>query len=221
MDLNKLKYSIGSAMFFFGSLVFLIIFTEIFIMNYSFNFDNFHLMSFGYPWASERVMKYTGFIKMPDFSNSNPDVYFLNYGEAMFISLIFGVYGVFLSEKYMTEIKNKENKILSRTFFTLFLISFIVTLIAFIRIQVLSSFYFIGNTLLVPDDRYSILNRIIVNYNIDPSNIIRYNGGVFGTQKIWIIDWDILLLLSSGISFVSYILWKYFSQIIVNKHEIQ
>lgn len=81
MDLYKLKYSLGYTLFTFGSIIFIIVFIELFILNVSIQLGNLTFMTFGYPWPSERVMAYTTFIKCPIFPIQIQTFIFLIMGK--------------------------------------------------------------------------------------------------------------------------------------------
>jgi len=202
MDLYKLKYSLGYTLFTFSSIIFIIVFIELFILNVSIQLGNLTFMTFGYPWPSERVMAYTTFIKMPNFSNSDPNVYFLNYGEMIILSLVSGVIGVNIMEKNLIKAVYSGNNYLSIFFLILFLIFFTISLIAFIKIQVLEAIYYIDGTLYYPYNNGWIINYIITHYNLHPIKVLAYYGGDYGTEKIPKpgISWDDLFLLSGFLS---------------------
>lgn len=187
-----------------SALLFFIAFAEVFLLNINIYVQGYHLRFLGYPWGTERVFAYSGFIKMPNFTNDAPNVYFFNYGELIILSIVLAAYG---------SSRRPERTVVRRVrwaYLASFAASMAAFLYIFVKVQVLQSYYLIGNTLYYPAGAgEGYLNRTLTYYHLSPSRLVAYYGGAGGLVRVvGRLDWDELLVLSFAASFVS--LWQYF-----------
>jgi len=227
MNIQKLKYALGQAMFMMGWIGTIAMFWELFAMNMNYQFGPYRFEAIGYPWGTERVAAITDFWNMPDWSQAAPNVYFLNYAEVLIGAIFMGVYGVFVSEKALPHLANdtSHNKVLEYLFLALTLLSLSLSLYAFVKVQVLQTVYLINNTLYVPHNVSNLAIGPTPNasaffqfYNISPSvHRVAFQGGVGGLEPVFgHITWDHFLFAMMGLTFIFMIPWKYFSRVTVS-----
>jgi len=220
MNIHKLKYALGEALFIMGSIGTIVILWELFAMNTNYQLGPCRFEAIGYPWSTERVAAITDFWNMPDWTQVAPNVYFLNYGEVLVGAIILAVFGVFISEGAIPKLADdtSHDKKLERIFLILTLLSLSLAIYAFVKIQVLESDYLINNTLYVPGNTNNVNSYFFQLYNINPNvHRVAFQGGVSGISSVFgHISWDDFIFAMMGLTFIFMILWKYFSPITIS-----
>ena len=88
MEINRLKYAFGFALYFIGIFMAVMIALELSILQIPFTINGFQVKMIGFPWLTEQVADSTGLWRMPSYSQQFPNVYFFNYGEALIVSIV-------------------------------------------------------------------------------------------------------------------------------------
>lgn len=229
MNIEKFRYALGHGLFVVGGVAAIMIMLELFVMHGPFYVDGFRIEVFGYPWSTERVTAQTDFLNMPDWTAASPNVYLLNYGEALVGAIFFAVLGIFLAERESpTDLQKSSNVKLSRMFKFGYVASQLALFYTFLRLQVLSASYLIGNTLYFADDSIhmtSIHSSFYSAYHLDPASlhVVFFPLGVYGPNSIGTlpINWDDLLMISAVFTLIFSVLWKYYAPSHPGYHETQ
>lgn len=203
------SYGFWRSVFLHSTVLFLIVFVELFVMNGSFVIDGFHFQVFGYPWGTERVFAYSGIWYMPGSGPNSPapNVYFLNYGELLILLLVLAVY----SGTRVPETTRRSR--MRWVFFPFFLAGFSSFLYFFVRIQVLQSFYYIGDVIYYPENSLYALMVTIRYYGLSPSAAVPFPGGVGGLSMFaGRTTYDGMLVASLLTSFIGFWIYSEFNQ---------
>ncbi|MEM0155069.1 MAG: hypothetical protein QW597_00465 [Thermoplasmataceae archaeon] len=216
VDVDKLKYAVGSSLFLVGAFVSIIIILELSILQIPFSIDGYRVHAIGFPWLTEQVANSTGLWRMPDYTQQFPNVYFLNYGEALFIALAFTVYGRALRNSFNVINRNARDTI-SRIGFISTILSMAGLLYYWVRMTVLFNTYVLGNSVYYPASTPAPGVGWLKQFNLPLTmNIKPYSGALvyhIYTSTISIgagLRIDMGLYIVAFIFFISIIIWKYF-----------
>ena len=170
----------------------------------------------GFPWLTEQVDDSTGIWRMAGYSQQFPNVYFLNYAEALLFSLIFVAFGRQIRNQSLLDSSQHSMPVMSRMGFVSTIISSAVLLYFWVRMTVLWCTYVLGNTVYYPATTSPPTVQWLQQFGL-PLNINRqpYSGGLpfrVDTSTISVsagLHFDAGLYIVATVFFFSVMLWKY------------
>ncbi len=210
MNQDNLKYAIGSTLYIMGVFVSIMIILELFVLQIPFSINGFRIHMIGFPWLTEQVADATGFWRMPDYSQQFPNVYFLNYGEALIGALIFAFVG--RTRKHHSDVLNIHTT-LSRIGLAGTILSMGTLLYFWITLTVLWNTYVLGNVIYYPYPTPPPPPSWYAQFGLPLSmKAVPYYGGIYGFSTFGIapITADMALLATAGLLFLCILSWKYF-----------
>jgi uncharacterized membrane protein len=202
--LNKEFYSAFSlALFIFGLIVGIAIFIDVQIMNGVYHIGSLALKTAGYPWWTERVTEETCFLGQSPDDNCG----FLNYGQALIVSVILSFAG-FFSWLYLQGPASRKYRFLRSLGLSLLLFGLLIAAVVYIDVQVMNGIYQIGGLTL------------------------KFDGFPYGGQEVFgaacivgtnqyhcsLFSYDELLFLGAFGAFVGLILYRY-SKDVLHKND--
>lgn len=214
---KRMKYAVGSSLCIIGLFVSIIVILELSVLQIPFAIGAFRFHAIGFPWLTEQVDDSVSVWRMAGYSQQFPNVYFLNYGEVMLISLFLVALGKHIRENNK-EINPHSNKIVSRLGIIGAIVSAIILLYYWVRMTVLWNTYIIGNTVYYPATTPPPTIQWLQQFGL-PLNIhtVPYSGGLVfhvSTSTVSIsqgLGFDAGLYMTAFLFFVSVILWQYFT----------
>ena len=217
---DRLKYAVGSASFVVGLFVFIMVVLEVYVLSIPFDIDGFQVKMIGFPWTTEQVADSTGWWHMADYSQQFPNVYFLNYGELLPITLFM----ILIGRNISNSVPNITHIRSSASFLSLLAVLFGFALLFYLwgTMTVLWNTYVFGNTVyypaLTPPPTPSWIDQFGLSQSIKK---VPYSGGIYGFSVIPYINisYDALLYIAAIILFFSLMALKYFGSIDITIRE--
>lgn len=211
---NRLKYAVGSASFVVGLFVFIMVVLEVYVLSIPFNIGGFQVKMIGFPWTTEQVADSTGWWHMANYSQQFPNVYFLNYGELLAITLFM----ILIGRNICNSVTNYTHMRSRASFLSLLVVLFGFALLLYLwgTMTVLWNTYVFGNTVyypaLTPPPTPSWITQFGLSQSIQK---VPYSGGIYGFSVIPYINisYDALLYIAAIILFFSLTAFKYFGYI--------
>lgn len=219
MEYERIKYTIGSSLFVIGIFVSIMIALELTILQIPFSIGTFRVHMIGFPWLTEQVANSTGLWRMPNYTQQFPNVYFLNYGEAFLISLVFVIYGNVLRNS--SNVQQKDSRSTLSTVGLLGTIFSIVGLLYYwVRMTVLFNTYVFGNTVYYPASTPAPTKQWLEQFGLPLNiNIQPYTGALVYHINTSTVPVGVGFEIDAGLYIVallflgSLFLWKYFESI--------
>ena len=217
MEINRLKYAIGFALYFIGIFMAVMIALELSILQIPFTINGFQVKMIGFPWLTEQVADSTGLWRMPSYSQQFPNVYFFNYGEALIVSIALFMIGRGFRQYSEEVYLNNQKGFLSKAGFIGTILSVVVLLYFWVRMTVLWNTYVFGNTVYYPATTPPPTTQWLQQFGLSLSIHLRpYTGGLVfrvNTSTVPIsvgLRLDAPLYIAALFLFISIIIWKYF-----------
>jgi hypothetical protein len=216
-DETRLKNAIGSSFFIIGIFIFFIVALDLYVLPFPVSLGTFHFHAVGFPWFTEQVDDSSGIWRMPDYSQQFPNVYFLNYGQLLLISLMISSFGksvmIFNRPSGQYYVPSLSRIGLAGT-----IISGVVLVYLWFRMTVLWCTYIIGDVVYYPATTPPPTAEWFQQFGLSPyTKVISYQGGLpfrVNTCTISIsqgLHFDAILYLTAVMFCFSIILWKYYS----------
>lgn len=103
MNSRKLARGIGEALFIYGTLIAVMVFVELYVLNAQYTVAGVPIRVYGYPWPTEQVTTESCLARFPTWTLNNPDCYFLNYEQLLMISIAASFIGFILLRYFRSE----------------------------------------------------------------------------------------------------------------------
>lgn len=217
MEINRLKYAIGFALYFIGIFVAVMIALELSVLSIPFSIGGFQVKMIGFPWLTEQLADSTGLWRMPGYSQQFPNVYFFNYGEALIVSVVLLMIGMEFKQYSEKVYLQNRRPFLSKAGFIGAILSMFVLLYFWVRMTVLWNTYVFGNTVYYPATTPPPTTQWLQQFGLSLSiNLKPYAGGLalrVNTSTIPLtvgLRFDAPLYIAALFFFISIIVWKYF-----------
>ncbi len=224
---DRLKYAAGSSLYIAGIFVSVIVILELSVLQIPFSIGSFRVHMIGFPWLTEQVADSTSFWRMNSYTQQFPNVYFLNYGEALLLALILAAYGrILITNSGFT--RNQHRKpMTSKVGFISMVLSMVVLIYYWIRMTVLWNTYVLGNTVYYPATTPAPTAQWLEQFGLPLTiNLQPYTGGlVFHVYTSTVsvdagLRFDAGLYITATLFFMSILLWKYTSTFVDSAEKI-